>query len=341
MSDRYGRAPVPREEGENDQTITQDPDYEDLRDDDYEEEHQRCKRKPRRKRPRESRRGSRSVTRPTAKRRRKTRALSVATRLELMDQMKRVVSRCRCRGHFFYYYSVMPEKGKTIWVVFYCEKHHPLKDAFLVLRSPQRCMRVRPNSESWVTSARVTVGGVEKEMVQHKWCFNSPQETYPGESVTVALQLSADTIPLSAIAAHETLRRAGEVGKHGQEWEDYNDELPRSKDIVEVLLGPLSLVSTTSQRTDRWARIERDCVTTPRQLLDNCKTHPQERRHNRNGKGRGQEPRKRLEDCFICEEFDKAVVLPASNFRHGSTRRLRKNETTTTFSTLSFFSDLK
>lgn len=192
---------------------------------------------------------------------------------------------CSCPDCWFYLYTTMPEKKKPIWVVFYCTHEHDMTTARLTLTSTDSHASGAGEAVvadlaadldlSW--AAKVVVPhpdtGRDTAMVQHKWCFVCPDDTFNSRVFSARL-----VEPMATTVA------------------------------VTTVLGGLSVISTTSQRRTRRAGVERVCGSEfERRLVANCARHPPKRRHFLNGKGKGQRPRKPKDATYLLDELSKAV----------------------------------
>jgi hypothetical protein len=181
----------------------------------------------------------------------------------------------------------MPEKNKKIWVVFYCNHEHPMKRVALELADvvdeneqdrDERASKIEieiDHTLSWTAKGVVKdeETGQDVAMVQHKWCFTCPQDTYNGCVFTA--RLVEPSLGLT------------------------------------TPLGGMSVISTTTQREKRRPEVKRACSNDfERGLLVNFTKHPASRRHFMNGKGQGQRQRKPVVTRFLNEEFDLSIKLP-------------------------------
>lgn len=173
-----------------------------------------------------------------------------------------------------YYFSLLPEKAKTIWVVFFHSRLHSLADFLLCLTNADttainncRELALEANTAlSW--TATDPLGG--QPLYQHKVAFNCPNTTFERAMFRARLVNKASGLALD--------------------------------------LGPFSIVSTTSQRTDALARLEQRVTRGSHQrLIVNFKNHPSSKRHHINGKGGKQRNLRGLR--FLYDELDKAVQM--------------------------------
>jgi hypothetical protein len=172
-----------------------------------------------------------------------------------------------------YYFSILPEKAKTIWVVFFHSRLHPLADFVLRLTNTAtaatacRELTLKANTTlAW--TAMDPSGG--QPLYQHKVAFDCPNTTYERAMFQASLVNEASGLALD--------------------------------------LGPFSIVSTTSQRTDVLARLEKGVTRGSHQrLIVNFKNHPSSRRHHINGKGGKQ--RNLRGPRFLHGELDQAVQM--------------------------------
>jgi hypothetical protein len=199
-----------------------------------------------------------------------------------------------CPDCWFYLYTTMPEKKKPIWVVFYCTHEHDMTTARLTLTSTDSHASGAGEAVvadlaadldlSWAAKVNVPHPdtGRDTAMVQHKWCFVCPDDTF--NSRVFSARLVEPTATATATA------------------------------VVTTVLGGLSVISTTSQRRTRRAGVERVCGSEfERRLVTNCAHHPPKRRHFLNGKGKGQRPRKPKDTAYLLDELSRAVQVRPSH----------------------------
>lgn len=195
-----------------------------------------------------------------------------------------------CPDCWFYLYTTMPEKKKPIWVVFYCTHEHDMTTARLTFTSTDSHASGAGEAVvadlaadldlSWAAKVNVPHPdtGRDTAMVQHKWCFVCPDDTFNSRV------FSARLVEPTATA------------------------------VVTTVLGGLSVISTTSQRRTRRAGVERVCGSeSERRLVTNCARHPPKRRHFLNGKGKGQRPRKPKDTAYLLDELSRAVQVRPSH----------------------------
>jgi len=162
-----------------------------------------------------------------------------------------------CSARRIYLYTVLPEKGKLIWLVFYCSHIHCADRAELQLWRAGHPAYSRPVDLdlSW----SLTKGGV----VQHKWCFKCPDDTHKGAVFDAMLkEPTADgsfvTSVLGGLAIVST-----------------TSQRDIKKDPIE-------------RKYNSWFHFT---------LMKNFVRHTPSRRHHKNGKGKGQQQRKPPRFC--------------------------------------------
>lgn len=216
----------------------------------------------------------------------------------------------------FYLYTVLPEKAKWIWVVFFSNRRHDLEPFELLLQETARIHSTKGDNDnsnspphplplvvsnnhassylhngsdnkmslvipalpklSWVAKGTHPDNG--RPLYQHKVCFPAPDTTF------------ARTI-FTTVLFHRT-------------------------ECAMTSLGALSLVSTTSQRQTIWPCINQFFLDpVQRQLIANCQNHPASRRHFVNGKGATQGTKYDQKERFLLEELKKAISLPMIFFQ--------------------------
>lgn len=191
-----------------------------------------------------------------------------------------------------YSYSVMPEKARFIWVVCFSKTKLDIRSCRLQLwkirqapgnlgvtvacQEPTGMNDCVYNHEPMSDLSWEVVGECEGHVwYQYKLCFPAMQSTHAREIFTARLFGQA---------------AAGGIA-------------------VDIILGPLSVVSTTTQRTaEFYAKMAKHFPDPLRSaLFHNFSTHPPSKRHFKNGKGTNQGTRR--SGGFIPEQLCKAVTL--------------------------------
>jgi hypothetical protein len=196
-----------------------------------------------------------------------------------------------------YYFTHMPEKGRTIWVVLFCRRVHSLAGFALRLYTSgpagarQLAHTLRANTDlSWTTVHTTNEGNDADDeedaddaegVHQYKVAFDCPNDTFAGR-----------------VFGAELVATSG--GGGGEVWT--------------IDLGVMKVVSTTSVRKRHYSQLEQLSPSRAHQrLVANFKRHhardkgTASRRHHANGKGVRQRSRRGLP--FLLDEYRQAVEL--------------------------------
>lgn len=251
----------------------------------------------------------------------------------------------RCR---FYFYTVLPEKGKLIWVVFFSQRLHSLEPYELILQeaptSPAASETTtyrtdfgyQPKPSLSSSSSSSSYSSSPSSSPSSKPSFSPPPSSFaslpcsaaaaPSQSLASMMKKLRPTSVVLPPMLHLAWIAEGRDPKTGEriyqhkicfqapdstfERRIFAALLRHQTDQTLTLLGGMSFVSTTSQRNHMWARINQCFPGKAHQhLVRNCSEHPPSRRHFFNGKGSGQGSKLNQKDRFLPDELDKSIEL--------------------------------
>jgi hypothetical protein len=223
-----------------------------------------------------------------------------------------------------YFYTVLPEKGKLIWVVFFSNRRHslgnyelllhevpasaPTNDPVLALNTPSPSLVPLPTPRTWNESGTEGSAGAPLGVMELGLPMIAQQSiVLPPVTDLSWIAEGSDMQTNERLYQHKVCFQAPDTT---YERRVFSTTLHNRVERTMTLLGGLSLVSTTSQREPMWSRINQWFTAEVHQrLVDNCKRHPPSRRHFLNGKGSRQGSKQPQKDRFLFDELEKAVEL--------------------------------